>query len=206
MNRWRSLAFRDVIEMTLSFRVIYAACAGAALANPSSAHGAVTLYSNKETWQSAAGPYSTMTFAEFGVPTGTWLTDQYSSLGVSFIDGSDQFYNSNNFISDGWGLNGALDNTTLVFDEPITTIAFDFPGGVTAKFYNQGALIYTSPLLGQSGVGNFAGLISTQPFDEVHLYDLGLVVDNIYFGPPIPAPGALSLLAIAALNPRKRRR
>jgi hypothetical protein len=37
-------------------------------------------YTNKAAWQSSAGSYSTITFAE--LPNVTWITDQYSNLGV----------------------------------------------------------------------------------------------------------------------------
>jgi hypothetical protein len=173
----------------------------------------VTVYSSvgnpnaKTQWQSAAGPYSTITFAELGLPSGTWLNEQYAYLGVHFTDGSDQIYQNAGFLQDGWGLNGALDESTLKFDAPMTTIAADFPGTVKIQLYSQGTLIYSSPLLGTSGLGHFVGLISTDPFDKAILTDIGLFIDNLYFGPPIPAPGALAMLALSALAaPHRRRR
>jgi uncharacterized protein (TIGR03382 family) len=74
--------------------------------------------------------------------------------------------------------------------------------------FDKGKAVYTSPLLGGGGTGHFAAVISDQPFDSALLWDplTGLVIDNIYFGPPIPAPGALMLLGAAfAMLPRRRR-
>jgi hypothetical protein len=172
------------------------------------AEGAVTIYTNKSNWQNNVGTSSAITFAEFGVPTGTWLKEQYSSLGVHFTDGSDQFYNNTNIFADGWGLNGALNESTIGFDSPVTTIALDFPGTVQVELYLKGQLLYTSPLLGSTPTGNFRGLVSTDPFDKVILDDplSGLVIDNLYFGPPIPAPGALAIFAASALLGKSRRR
>lgn len=168
---------------------------------------AVTVYTNKASWQAAAGPYTTITFQE--LPPTTYIDEQYAHLGVHFTDGSDQVYASNLFPNDGVGLNGAFDETTLEFDAPMTTIAMDFPGIASIKLFANDQLIYTSPLMGGGGVGFFAGLISTEPFDSVQLYDpfgTGFFADDVHSGPPIPAPGALALLGVSALLGSRRRR
>ena len=166
----------------------------------------VTVFTNKMNWMDNVGPFSAITFTEFGLPKGTWLDEQYSFMGVHFTDGSDQIYQSNSFITDGFGLNGALDDATLEFDAPITSIAMDHPGHVKIQLFMDEQLLYTSPTLGGGGTGFFSGIISTESFNKVHLYDIGLVIDNIYFGPPIPAPGALTLLALGfTLRGRRRR-
>jgi len=167
----------------------------------------MTTYENRAAWEAVTGPYSTITFTE--LPPLTWLSDQYAPLGVRFTDGSDQIIHNVNIFSDNRGLNGAFDESTLEFDTPMTTLAMDFPGHLHVKLYNEGTLIFSSFEFGQSGTGNFAGLISTQPFDEAFIYDPGggLFVDNLYFGPPVPGPGALMALAISAtLLPGRRRR
>ena len=170
------------------------------------ASATVTTFTNTANWQAVAGPYSTITFTE--LPAGTWITEQYAPLGVHFTDGSDQINHNNNAYVDGYGLNGAFDETTLQFDTAMTTIALDFPGGVKIKLYSAGNLIYTSPDFGGSGFGLFAGLISTQPFDKAFIYDPagGLFVDNLYFGPPVPGPAGLTVLALGGLLPSRRRR
>ena len=56
---------------------------------------------------------------------------------------------------------------------------------------------------------NFAGLVSDVPFDMVRLSNPATsvaIVDNLYFGPPIPAAGTLALLAMAGLGGVVRRR
>ena len=111
-------------------------------------------------------------------------------------------------MTDGWGLNGSFDESTIEFDAPMTTIAMDFPGTLRIQLFSNDQLIYTSPLLGSGGTGFFRGLISTEAFDKVHIDDplSGLFIDNLYFGPPIPAPPALALIAAAALLGQTRRR
>jgi hypothetical protein len=135
----------------------------------------------KSLWQAAAGSYSTMDFT--GFPDNTFLLDQYAYLGVHFTDGSDGVKLSDVFIIDGAGVYGSFDETTLEFDVPMTSIALDFPGTCAIKLFYKGSQIYQSPLLAGVGLGVFAGLISTEPFDSAQLYDpfSGFNADNIYF-------------------------
>ena len=169
---------------------------------------AVVEYTNKAAWQNGASGYSTITFTE--LPANTWITNQYAHLGISFTDGSDQVvYMPGAFLNDDFGLNGAFDSSTLQFSQPVHSIAVDFPGRTTFKLYYQGQLTYTSTDFGGGGAGWFAGLISDRPFDKVVMYDPtgDFVVDDLYFGPAIPAPGALALAAVAgAFTSRRRRR
>jgi len=172
----------------------------------SQASATVTVFENKAAWEAAAGPHAAITFTE--LPENTWITEQYAPMGVHFTDGSDQILHNTNGFGDGYGLNGAFDETTLEFDSAMNTISADFPGLLNYKLYWQGQLFYTGTIFGGSGSGHFAGLISTQPFDEVFLYDPGggLFVDNLYFGAPVPGPAALGLLAAAAVTKSRRRR
>jgi len=162
--------------------------------------GAVVEYTNKVAWQNAAGSYSTITFTE--LPANTWITNQYAHLGVTFTDGSDQVaYMPGAFLNDDFGLNGAFDESTLSFSQPMYTIAIEFPGAAQLELYYLGQLIYISSKFGGSGAGWFAGLISDQPFDEVLMYDpsSGFFVDDLHFGPAIPAPGVIAVLLTAGL-------
>ena len=82
----------------------------------------------------------------------------------------------------------------------------DFPGFLTIELFSAGKLIHTAEF-GSAGVGNFGGLISSKLFDAALLIDpLGrdAEIDDLHFG--VPAPGALWLIAVAALLPRRRRR
>ena len=126
-------------------------------------HGTVVEYTNKLSWQNDVGSYNTITFTE--LPANTWITNQYAHLGVTFTDGSDQImYALGGFLNDEYGLNGAFDETTLVFSQLMYTIAIEFPGHAQFKLFYQGEMIYTSSEFGAGGAGWFAGLISDQPF------------------------------------------
>jgi hypothetical protein len=176
---------------------------GVSIADPTTA--SVNWYINKAIWQANAGAHSTITFTE--LPANTFITDQYAHLGVHFTDGSDTIYNNTNIFLDGYGLNGAFDETTLEFDSPMTAIAVDFPGSVAFNLYSKGRLIYESPVF-DDAFSPFAGLVSTVPFDKALLYDPfgGLRADTLYFGPPIPAPAGLGILALAGMCVRRRTR
>ena len=90
------------------------------------------------------------------------------------------------------------------------SIAVDYPGGMQFELYREGELIYTSSEFGSVGAGLFAGLVSSEPFDEVLLNDwdpwLQVFIDDLHFGPPIPAPSVLAVLAAGLLAPRRSRR
>ena len=178
------------------------------LALTGTAGASVTEYTSKVLWQSDVPSYTTVGFDE--LPLFTLITNQYVNLGVLFTDGSDYThgFSFNTFPNDGYGLNGAFDETTLVFSQPMYTIAIDYPGRARFELYYGGALIYTSSDFGGSGVGFFAGLVSTHPFDRVIMYDPtgGFFIDDLHFGPAIPAPGALGLIALAGAVTRRRKR
>jgi MYXO-CTERM domain-containing protein len=51
--------------------------------------------------------------------------------------------------------------------------------------------------------------VSPQPFDEIRITDpVGsqVSIDDLHFGPPIPAPGALGLFGFALLGAHRCRR
>jgi hypothetical protein len=62
-------------------------------------------------------------------------------------------------------------------------------------------------VFGVGGVGNFGGLVSTEPFDRAVIWDYGdnVAIDDLHFGPPIPAPSAAALIGGALLGARRRR-
>ena len=103
-----------------------------------------------------------------------------------------------------------MNTMTIEFDEPLQWIAMDFPGSLQVELYYEDRLFHTTAILGVGGFGNFAGLFSLDAFDKVRLFNqIGgqASVDDLYFGPPIPAPEALALAAIAgALASRRWRR
>ena len=156
-----------------------------------------------EEWQAAVGRFETIPFT--GFPQGTFITDQYADLGILFTDGNDSIAFAGSFINDGVGLDGN-GNISVAFDTPQAWIGVDFPGDLQIELFSQGELIYTA-VFGFGRVGNFGGLISSELFDVAVLIDpigVDAEIDDLHFG--VPAPGALWLLALAALLPRRRRR
>jgi hypothetical protein len=166
----------------------------------------IEFQNDKQGWLDAAGEHTTIDFT--GFPEGTWITEQYAYLGTHFVDGADLIQETEiGYPQDGWGLIG-FDEIRVTFDEPIYSIGADFPGGARFDLYWQGVPIHFSPFFGGSGPGQFGGLVSDEPFDEVRIWDIDLAVfvDNLYFGPPIPAPGSIVGVAALALLARRRQR
>jgi len=161
-------------------------------------------YDDKEEWVVAAGEFTTIGFAD--LPDGTWVTEQYAHLGVHFVDGWDQVIHGGAFLEDGAGIAGG-EQIDLVFDDSMYSIAADFPGYLTIELYYQEQLFYVSNEFGVGGYGNFGGLVSTEPFDRAIIwdYDDAVFVDDLHFGPPIPAPSALWIVGAAIVAARRRR-
>jgi hypothetical protein len=185
---------------------------GLSICLASAANASVVVVSDFAAWQLTAGPYSTIDFT--GYPTNTFVTDQYSNLGVTFVDPDPNVVIANAFSifpQDGSGINGVC-TIDMVFAAPITTVAFHHPGVLFATLYSNGQAITASMGLPGSGVNWFQGLVSDQPFDRVKLTGIispvgpcdDPVLDNLYFS-TIPAPGGAGLVA-ALLLVRSRRR
>jgi hypothetical protein len=169
------------------------------------APASVTEFTSKTAWQSAAGVHTTITF--LGWPHNTNITTQYSNLGITFTDGLDLVYFSSGFLNDGVGLNGAFDTIAVAFNQPMNSIAIDFPGALRIRLYANGNPTYESTYFAPGGLGNFGGLVSTEPFDAALIFgSTSVFIDDLHFGPPIPAPGALALIAmiVGALRGRRR--
>ena len=166
--------------------------------------GGVIEYVDRAKWEAAVGDFTTIDFT--GFPGGTFITDQYADLGILFTDGNDSIAFAGSFINDGVGLDGN-GNISVSFDTPQAWIGVDFPGFLSIELYSEGRLFFTSNLWG-GGVGNFLGLISSDLFDAAVLLEgapgLEADIDDLHFG--VPTPGALWLLALAALFSRRRRR
>jgi hypothetical protein len=195
---------------SLRYRRFLALPVALALHIASSALADVIVFTDVADWQSAApGSFGTITFTE--LPAGTFVTDQYvDSYGIAFTDGLDVIdfapyaYPTDEFVLRGVG------DIDLAFSTPQFWLGVDYPGDVTIELYDSGELIFSSAgMLPGGGTGFFGGIISTDPFDSVVLRDPidGLVfIDNLHFGPPIPAPGALGVLTVAAIIlPRRHR-
>jgi len=164
-------------------------------------------YRDKEEWETAAGSWSTADFT--GFPMGTPIDEQYARLGVHFVDGYDFVVLGEGFLNDGAGLDGN-EIVELAFDAPMYSIAADFPGFIGFDLYFNGQLFYTSTEFGVGGYGNFGGLVSSEAFDEAVIWQYGshpnVYLDDLHFGPPIPAPSVFCIVSAALVGVRRRRR
>ena len=165
----------------------------------------VVEFFEKSAWVEAVGSFETIPFT--GFPDGTFITDQYADLGILFTDGNDSIAFAGSFINDGVGLDGNGD-ISVAFDTPQAWIGVDFPGLLSIELFSGGRLFYTSSIAGGGGTGFFFGLISSDLFNAAVVAEpapgLEAEIDDLHFG--VPAPGAIWLLALAGLLPRRRRR
>jgi len=155
------------------------------------------------------GPENVSTVDFTGFDDFTPVDDQWAHLGVHFsgfvvTSGFDDIA----FPNDGWGLRGEPD-INMTFDQPMQWIAADFPGGTIIQLFDDDELIYESSILGSGGTGFFGGLVSDEPFNRARFFQSDTpaeFIDDLHFGPPIPAPGALAPFAALLLVRRARRR
>lgn len=176
------------------------------------AGGSVTdyIHTQQAQWEAAVGNnFTTIDFT--GWAHGTLIMDQYSALGATFTDGNDGIQTAASLYSDGAGLRSqelVFGNITVEFAADQYWFGMHHLALVQVLLYNDGNLIHESIVFGVGGL-NFGGVVSTQPFDQVILHrpDFGTIqIDNLYFGPPIPAPGALACFGVGVLMHRRRRR
>jgi hypothetical protein len=190
--------------MKIRAQVAVACAVIAVVGTATSAEAGVLEFVDKGDWFAAVGPVTTIDFT--GFPEGTFITDQFEDLGVLFTDGDDNVgYGCSSAPNDCWGLDGNTE-IRLAFLTPQAYIAADFPGGLQVDLFSQGQLIYSSSSFGGSGVGFFAGLVSSEPFDAAVLSDpfVGdVALDDLHFG--VPGPAAIWLFGLAALCPARRR-
>lgn len=193
------------MKLTLTITLSTLAIVSPALA------GFTVFEQNYAGWKSVAGPLSTITFAE--VPAETFITNQYSSLGVLFTSSDPDAtypFAPTTFLQDGWGLDGDL-QVELTFSQPISAIGWHFPGDKAVKFYSGNTLVWNDVHIGQAGqADNFTGFIGDVTFDRVQMTGVEpnnsyVAIDNIYFS-TIPGPAVISLSAVALAFGRSRRR
>jgi len=188
--------------MRINIRALLLMCGLAYCVGPS-LRADVIEYLDKAEWELGAGDYTTIDFTGFA--DGTVITDQYADLGVLF--GSDIAIHLSSF-QDGAGLHGVYPTPIEIwFAEPVTAIATDFLGDLLIELYSGNDLVYTSSYFGY--FSKFGGLVSSEPFDAAKILDpsdSAVVIDNLYFAPPIPGPSALALLGVAFVGIVGRRR
>ncbi len=172
------------------------------------AHADVVIINSYTTWSSALGGGDAK--IDFIGQSGI-ISDQYSFLGANFLAGSTAAGTTG--IGDGWGAfptfpggnKITIDFATIQYGVGLNPISV-----YKASLYYQGELLYSSGALNVSS-GVFRGLLSTSGFDRVVFEPVGPgvgLIDNIYVGNPIPAPGVGLVLGLAAAQSigRKRRR
>jgi hypothetical protein len=173
-----------------------------------SARADLTVYANdREGWEAAVGSFSTADFVGLGE---TWMDPYaYTHLGVTMAESiyHGHYYAQDAFSSyprDGAGLHGD-GSLELLFDAPVYGVALDFNGVYRAEVYREGEFL--GYMTGSDTFGTFTGFTSDISFDRVVLYDIFvdfLSIDDIHFGPPIPAPGSAVLVALAFIRRRRR--
>ena len=142
---------------------------GVVLAAGTCARAEVIEFIDRDEWTAAAGEFTTVDFT--GFPEGTSITDQYADLGVTFTGGLEHIaLSENSFPNDGAGLQSSFADIQAEFATPQFWIAVDFPGILQFELFSGGQLIYTSSVFFDS-LGPFAGLVSTEPFDRVKIFD-----------------------------------
>lgn len=188
-----------------------------ALANAVSA--GVTIYNGAagwQSWQQAAGGFTTLDFTDLG-PWEPVAPDRYESSGVLLtdLDGNVGDFNTLTFPLDNHGLEGFC-VIEFTFTSPMHAVGLHFPGAVRAWLYSGEDLIAYVHDGGGSGVNHFLGFASDLAFDRLVLREPMAMppsfpchwvdVDNLYFS-AVPSPGVLAALALgASLSGRRRRR
>jgi hypothetical protein len=168
---------------------------------------AVEVFFDFTEWQSALTSTTTIDFT--GLPNGFGISDQYADQGVLFPP-NDTFilHGFSTFPNDGAGLHSGVASGEIAATllEPQFGIAFHFAGLMQMELSHEGQAVFLSDIYG-GGVGNFVGFVADSPFDGAVLFDPldpVAVIDDLHFG--VPAPGALGLIAIAAMVGGRRRR
>jgi len=169
------------------------------------AHGALIEFHDRAEWEAAVGEFTTLDFTRFD--QGTTITEQYAELGAVFTSSNVVLVNEG-FLNDGAGIVFA-DAGTVEFDQPITYVAADFNGFLHFELFMDGVFVGASVNFGLGGSGNFGGVVSSESFNTVVFtdpFDRTAVLDDIFFGPPIPSPATLALIGLAGLLGHRRRR
>ncbi|MBX3372977.1 MAG: hypothetical protein KF817_04025 [Phycisphaeraceae bacterium] len=152
----------------------------------------------------------------YEVPVGTWVTDHYTHLGVTFNSslGSQVWGVSESaYPNDGYGLRSSAE-MRVEFDEPIRAIGVHWPQGSRFRFYLHGVLLHETTTYG-GGAADFLGLVMDFEFDAIEMYnwqdshgDPPLHIDDFHFQRivSVPAPPVLLVIALGVLTARGSRR
>ncbi len=170
--------------------------------------GIIFSSTSKDEWSSYVNnKYTTIGFADVFQQI---VTEQYADLGVHFTDADDYGVSNSKFV-DGFGIKGHFmfgGSITVGFDSPQMWTAVNFLGHVKLEIFYEDVLVGTKSDL-QTGIFNkFQGIVSDTQFNKLVISDWagGLpFVDDLHFGGPIPAPGAIGIFGLAAIAGSRRR-
>jgi len=169
----------------------------------------VVEYEDFDEWHAVAGEHTLIDFTEYG--HGTILMDEYAHLGVTFSSPGVLVLESGAFPPDGHGITGA-EETELVFDGPRSSFGVTFPGTIVFDLYLGVEVVSLNHIYLSDGAGSFAGLVSDEPFDTVVLRSFSTgaqpFIGDLYFGQPVPGPGAwaIGVAAMMGIGSGRRRR
>jgi hypothetical protein len=184
---------------------------GASSMIASAAGAQVTVYQNNgfAAWSAASGNFATVDFT--GFPVNTFITNQYSSLGVVFTNfGGPEVvwpFAPQAFPQDGYGVDGN-EGIEMLFTQPMHSIATHSPGIWRMQLFNGNQMFFQSPWMGGQNPNFFGGLTSVQSFDRVRFVSFpgdDVAADNIYFS-TVPGPAAGVVIVCGALFGGRRRR
>ncbi len=176
------------------------------------AHAGATFYSSFSEWSTAtSGAFDTL---DFNLGSLQFLAEQYSHYGVHF-NGTSSFATFGNtfFPLDGWGIKSASSPNPVIpvaLDGGRFAFGVEFIADARFQLYSGSSLVWDSGNLdaGFFEDSKFAGVIVSQPFDSIKISGgnfTTLEADNFYVGHAVPAPGALSALALLGKGRRRRR-
>jgi len=181
----------------------------AATALPQLATAAVTTYGTYEEWVANAGNTTAMNFVDTGLPSGTFLTDQFVESGIAFReDDWVQLANADVGVPDQWFIQNfnADFNMWIDFTEPITAVAVDtIQSAQSYQLWLGDELVADLP----QTVLTFNGFVSEEPFDAIRIRNEAsqqLIVDNLFYSTIIPGPSGVAVLGVASLIGCGRRR
>jgi len=172
---------------------------------PQAAIADLYVYFDYDEWFAAAN--TEVTEIDFtGFAFGTPITDQYADVGL-LLDPWANIYQSGNLHNDGWGVHADAvpgGRFQAVLDAPRYAFAASWSGSDAPIFRMGEEVVAMSDDYGGSP-WLFVGYISDEPFDSVEFW-ITPSVDNIWFGAPVPAPGALTLVLTIGIARRRRAR
>src|SRR5688572_6975083 len=90
-------------------------------------HAGFQLFHDFDQWTAASGPFTTIGFAD--LPSGTFVSDQYESLGAIFPDGNDYIVGDSveTYPIDGYGLAGNAGPIVVEFATPMHWVGAHSP-------------------------------------------------------------------------------